>query len=340
MSEGLNMPLVSIIIPHYNGENIIRECLKSLKKISYDNVEIIVVDNNSNDSSTQIIRNEFPSVHVITSEYNRGFAGGCNFGSEHAKGEYLFILNNDTVQEKNTITYLVNKIESNEKISSIQPKIKNFKNPDYFDYAGGSGGFMDKYCSPFARGRVFSTIEKDKGQYDDPCQIFWASGTAFLTRKNIYDKLQGFDKTLFAHMEEIDYHWKCQLLGYEVWVEPKAVVYHHGAITLPVSHPKKTYLNYRNSLVLLTTNYPLVISLKLLFPRLFMEFLSLTKEILFLRWNHGFAIIRSWIWIILHLKYLYHRKKNLVANCKVDNIYQYSIVMKYFFMGKKTYNKL
>tara|TARA_Y100000588_G_scaffold374688_1_gene450064 strand:- start:79 stop:1101 length:1023 start_codon:yes stop_codon:yes gene_type:complete len=340
MPKGLSMPLVSIIIPHYNGENIIRECLKSLQNISYKNVEIIVVDNNSHDNSVQIIHNEFPSTHVIASEYNRGFAGGCNYGAKHAKGEYLFILNNDTVHEKNAITSLVKKIETNTSISSVQPKIKNFTNRDYFDYAGGSGGFMDKYCSPFARGRVFNTIEKDLGQYDDSCKIFWASGTAFLTQKNIFEKLNGFDETLFAHMEEIDYHWKCQLLGYEIWVEPKAVIYHHGAITLPTSDPKKTYLNYRNSLVLLTTNYSTTTTLKLLFPRLFMEFLSLIKELLFLRWKHGFAIIRSWFWIISHPTYLYNRRKNLITKCKLHNIYQHSIVMKYFLMGKKTFNKL
>ena len=340
MSEGSNTPLVSVIIPHYGGEKIIRECLQSLQNISYNNLEIIVVDNNSTDNSANLIRNEFSYVNLIVSEYNRGFAGGCNFGSQHAKGSYLFILNNDTIHEKHSITYLIEKMESNNKISAIQPKIKNYKQRDYFDYAGGSGGFLDKYCSPFARGRVFNTIEKDEGQYDDPCQIFWASGTAFITRKNIFDKLQGFDETLFAHMEEIDYHWKCQLLGHEVWVEPKSVIYHHGAITLPVSSSKKTYLNYRNSLILLTTNYPTSVSLKLLPPRLFMEFLSLIKEILFFRWGHGFAIIRSWIWIILHPIYLSKRRKSLVTDYKMDNIYEHSIVMKYFFMGKKTYDKL
>ena len=134
----------------------------------------------------------------------------------------------------------MSRLESNNRISSVKPKIKNYKMQDYFDYAGGCGGFMDKYCFPFVRGRIFNTIEKDEGQYDNACHIFWASGTAFLTRKKIYTQISGFDETFFAHMEEIDYHWKCQLLGYEVWVEPRSVVYHYGGSTLPASSPQKT----------------------------------------------------------------------------------------------------
>ena len=129
---------------------------------------------------------------------------------------------------------------------------------------------MDILCFPFARGRIFNTIEKDEGQYDDPCKIFWASGTAFLTRKDIFIEMQGFDETLFAHMEEIDYHWKCQIAGYEIWVEPSSIIYHHGGKTLSPISPEKTYLNYRNSLILLLTNHPLKSSIILFFPRIFL----------------------------------------------------------------------
>ena len=247
MTQSSTHPLVSVVIPHYGGTDILGECLTSLNKCSYPNLEIIVVDNNSPDDSIQFIKSNFTEVKLIRSEFNRGFAGGCNFGVQHAKGEYLLILNNDTIHEPDWIDHLVNMLESNSKVSSVQPKIKNYDNRDYFDYAGACGGFMDKYCFPFARGRIFSTVEKDEGQYDESIQIFWASGTAFLTRKNVFDKVGGFDEILFAHMEEIDYHWKSQMLGNEIWVEPASVIYHKGAVTLPVSSPKKTYLNYRKS---------------------------------------------------------------------------------------------
>ena len=340
MSGGATLPLVSVIIPHYGGEGILSECLISLENTDYSELDIIVVDNNSPDDSINIVNKRFSDVNFIHSEYNRGFAGGCNFGVQHAKGEYILILNNDTIHEKDWVTHLVNRLESNNNISAVQPKIKNYKKRDYFDYAGGSGGFMDKYCSPFARGRVFNTIEKDEGQYDVPCQIFWASGTAFITRRNIFEKLMGFDETMFAHMEEIDYHWKCQMLGYEIWVEPQSVVYHHNAITLPATSAHKTYLNYRNSLILLLSNYPPIVSLQLIFPRIIMELLSLIKEVIFFRWNHALAIFRSWIWILFHMGYVCRRRREFGKIQQLNNIYKKSIVVKYFLMQKKTYREL
>ena len=340
MSEGDTPPLVSVIIPHYGGKKILNECLDSLDNTDHSKLEIIVVDNCSTDNSINTIDNKFPHVKLIQSEYNRGFAGGCNFGSQHAKGAYLLILNNDTIHENDWITHLVQIMESNKNISAVQPKIMNYKKRDYFDYSGGSGGYLDKYCFPFTRGRIFNTIEKDEGQYNDSCKIFWASGTAFLTRKNIFKQLGGFDETLFAHMEEIDYHWKCQLLGYEVWVEPKSVVYHHGAITLPVSSPYKTYLNYRNSLILLLTNYSTVVSLKFFPPRIFLELLSIIKEILFFHWTHALAIFRAWLWIVCHIGYICERRKKINNTKLLDNIYANSIVVKYYLMGKKTFSKI
>jgi GT2 family glycosyltransferase len=329
--------MVSVVIPHYGGQDILSECLISLNNSTYPNLEIIVVDNDSPDDSAQYIKDNFPEINLIQSEYNRGFAGGCNLGAQHIKGEYILILNNDTTHEPNWIDCLVEKIESNISISSVQPKIKNYQNRENFDYAGACGGFMDKYCFPFARGRIFTTVEKDTGQYDNACKIFWASGTAFLTRKHIFDEVGGFDEILFAHMEEIDYHWKCQLMGYDVWVVPSAVIYHKGAVTLPVSSPHKTYLNYRNSLILLLTNYPAGTSFCLFFPRFFMEYISLIKEIFTFKWKHALAIIKSWIWILGHWGVLKQRRKFLNGKniSTLELIYPQSLVRKYFLNRNK-----
>ena len=340
MPEGLPSPLISIIIPHHGGEQILRECLDSIFNSTYSNIEVLVLDNDSPDDSINIIQADFSDIIIIKSDHNRGFAGGCNFLSEYAKGDYLLILNNDTIHEKDWMIHLLKRIESNHNISSVQPKIKNYDKKNYFDHAGGSGGFMDEYCFPFARGRIFDTIEKDEGQYDDACKIFWASGTAFLTKKNLFKKLGGFDETLFAHMEEIDYHWKCQMLGHEVWVEPNAVIYHHGGKTLPKTSPNKTYLNYRNSLILLLTNNPPFYTIKLFLPRFFMELISLIREIACFRWTHSFAIIRSWFWIILHPSHIMNRRNKLTKIIKIDTILRKSIVFQYFINGKKTYSKL
>jgi len=342
MTQSSTHPLVSVVIPHYAGTEILSECLTSLNNCSYPNLEIIVVDNASPDDSVYFIKSNFQNIILIQSEYNRGFSGGCNFGAQHAKGKYLLILNNDTIHDPDWIDPLVKMMESNPIISAVQPKILNYDNREYFDYAGACGGFMDKYCFPFARGRIFNTVEKDNGQYNDACKIFWASGTAFLTRQFTFDTLDGFDETLFAHMEEIDYHWKSQMLGNEIWVEPASTIFHKGALTLPVSSPQKTYLNYRNSMILLLTNYPIGISLYLFFPRFFMECISLIKEILTFKWEHAFSIIKSWVWIMGHCGILkqirgsFKYKKNTLP----ELIYQKSIVKKYFIEGKRKYTQI
>jgi len=336
-------PLVSVVIPHCGGYKILSECLLSLEKSEYQNLEVIVVDNASLDNSIYKIKKNFSDVKILKSEYNRGFASGCNFGVEHALGEFILILNNDTVHKKHWIDLLVKKINSDSKISSVQPKIKNFQRNEYFDYAGASGGFIDKYGFPFSRGRIFNTIEKDLGQYDNACQIFWASGTAFLTRKNIFNKIGGFDETFFAHMEEIDYHWKCQLLGYKIWVEPESEIYHHGGFTLPSSSPKKTYLNYRNSLIVFMTNNNFKLVIKLILFRLILDMIAFLKELIVLKWMHSLAIIKSWIWVFFHPYILFKRKlliKKISKKSNVDGIFQKSIVLEYFFKRKVYYNQI
>ena len=342
MSKNSTHPKVSVVIPHYGGKDIISECLSSLLNSIYPNFEIIVIDNNSPDDSVQYIKNNFSQVRLIKSSFNRGFAGGCNLGVNHAEGKYILILNNDTIHEPDWINRLVEVLESNSLISSVQPKIKNYNKRNYFDYAGASGGFLDKYCFPFSRGRIFSTIEQDIGQYDTPIKIFWASGTAFLTRKTIFNQINGFDEKLFAHMEEIDFHWKCQLLGYEIWVEPNSVIYHKGAMTLSKSSPKKTYLNYRNSMILLLTNYPIIRSVKLFFPRLILELIACIKELINLNFSHSFAIVKSWVWILFNFNILIHRRrffKNKDIK-QINMIFNKSIVVKYFINKQKFFSNI
>ena len=205
------MPKISIIIPHYNGHEILNNCLKSLYEFKLHDAEIIIVNNNSSDGSINKIKLDFPQVTIINLLENKGYAGGCNHGANHANGEFLVFLNNDAEVTENWLIELLNIMDNDPNISSVQPKILNKKDETKFDYAGASGGFMDKYCYPFARGRIFYSIEEDTGQYDDSIKIFWASGTGFMTRKSIFKNLGGFDEQLFAHMEEIDYHWRCQL---------------------------------------------------------------------------------------------------------------------------------
>ena len=344
----IRLPKISVIIPHHNNYDILYECLSSLIKCTYKNFEIIIVDNNSNDGSIKRVKNVFNEINVYKSEINLGYSGGCNAGAKIATGEYLLFLNNDTIHNMDFMDHLVSKMLSNDKIACIQPKIKNFDKREYFDYAGASGGFIDYLGFPFARGRIFNTIEKDMGQYNDSIKVFWTSGTAFITKKNIFDQLNGFDEKLFAHMEEIDYCWKCYLAGYECWVEPHAEIFHHGGKTLSFNSPKKTYLNHRNSFILILTNYNLSLSLYLLPLRLVLEFFSSLSELLKFRLGHFLAHYVAILSIIFNFSYLIN-KRNFIKKIRKLNdksilekgvVLNESIIKKYYFYFKNKYSNL
>ena len=236
-------------------------------------------------------------------------------------------------------------MESDPTISSVQPKIKNFYNKNKFDYAGGCGGELDIFCYPFVRGRIFNTIEIDQHQYDDANKIFWASGTAFMTKKSIFDQVNGFDKVLFAHMEEIDYHWKCHLMGYDVISVPESIVYHKGGKTLDYHSPFKTYLNHRNSLLLLT-NFSIPLMCLLVMPRLFLELVSIIYELCLGRINHSLAILRSLGWFLFHPHIVLKRIIFIMKTRKINDLkmikyfYKGSIVLSYFLFKKKTFSSL
>jgi len=340
------MSSISIIIPHYNGWEVLDECLSSLHKTEgIDNFEIIVVDNSSSDDSIIKAKKKYSLISIVSSAKNLGYSGGCNLGARKAKGKFLVFLNNDTIMEKNWLKILEKKINSNSNIASVQPKIKNFYKKSQFDYAGGSGGYIDLFCFPFVRGRIFDSLENDCCQYDNSCPIFWASGTAFITRKSLFDQIGGFDETMFMHMEEIDYHWKSQLLGYSVWIEPMSVIYHKGGATLAYSSPLKTYFNHRNSLILLLTNYNVLVSLILFLPRLLMELVAFIRYFLSGKLNHSFAQLKAWIWIIFNPHIIIKRYKSLSKLRKnnkmiLETIYNNSIVYQYFIKNKKTYKNL
>ena len=232
-------------------------------------------------------------------------------------------------------------MKKNDNIASVQPKILNHYNKNQFDYAGASGGYIDYLGYPFARGRIFNTIEKDTGQYDDEKKIFWASGTAFITQKNIFEELGGFDENLFAHMEEIDYHWKCHLKNYDVYVQPKAIVYHKGGATLKYGAYKKTYLNHRNSMILFLTNNQ-NLSFFTILKRLLLEVIAIIYYMLRLNFKSAIAVKMSNLWWVLNIKYIIRRRKRIQSKVKISSelIAPYSIIKKYFLNKKKQYKNI
>jgi len=341
-------PLVSIIIPHFNNFSIISECLESLEKITYQNYEIIVVDNCSNDDSYNLINKNFKNINLFKTDLNLGFSGGCNFGSNFARGKYLLFLNNDTIHNPNFIEPLVQALEENRNIASVQPKINNYDQNNFFDYAGASGGYIDYLVYPYCRGRIFDTIEKDSSQYNDIVKVFWTSGTAFLTRKIFFKFVKGFDEKLFCHMEEIDYCWKNYLRGYENYVIPTSVIYHKGGKTLNYNNSYKKYLNHRNSIILLLTNFELGRSVLTFLIRFILEVISSLVELIKLKPYNFILHYKTLIFLLFNFNYIIKRRK---FNKKIRVVKDYelfkekiilnnSIVKKYFLFRMKKFNEI
>ena len=329
-------PRVSIIIPHWNGIEVLSECLESLEKTTYPNLEIIVVDNASSDGSQDWVSLHYPSIKLIENNTNLGYAGGCNKGAKACTGDYLVFLNNDTIHENNWIETLADFLNLNSEVSAVQPKILNHYEQNKFDYAGGCGGWIDILGFPFARGRLFLDQEIDEGQYEKIRPVFWASGTAIMIRKKDFDTLGGFDKTFFAHQEEIDLCWKIHLLGKHVWSIPSAIIYHKNAVTLPMYSRLKQYLNHRNSLLMLLSNYSLPMTLYLAPIRISLEFVALFYSLFCLDLNHFFGILQSFVWVLTHPHVIYKRRKHIrqlrkVKDSEVINkMYWGSIVFDYY----------
>ena len=332
---------VSVIIPHWNGIDVLSECLDSLGKSTYKNIEIIVVDNASSDGSQDWIRSNHPNIILVQNKSNLGYAEGCNVGAKSSSGEYLIFLNNDTVQNENWIESLVDFLNLNRNVAAVQPKILNYYDRMKFDYAGGCGGWIDVLGFPFARGRLFLNLEEDHGQYEKIRPIFWASGTALMIRKKMFIDLNGFDKTFFAHQEEIDLCWKIHLSGKEVWSVPTSVVFHKNAVTLPMFSRKKQYLNHRNSLLMMLTNYSLPMTLYLFPIRLSLEFVALFYALFCFDINHFIGIIQSLLWIITHphiivSRRIRTRKIRKLKDAKIiKNMYWGSVVFDHYIRRKK-----
>ena len=338
-----SIPKVSIVIPHWNNVEILSECLKSIGSTIYPDFEVIVVDNASTDNSVQYVKSNFPDVKLIENDRNDGYAGGCNIGADLAQGKYLVFLNNDTIQNPDWISSLLSTIKSNSKIAAVQPKILNYFDRNIFDYAGGSGGYMDIFCFPFARGRIFLTQEEDHQQYDDSRECFWASGTSIMVRKNLFLQAGKFDEVFFSHMEEIDLCWRLQAMGYSIWVEPKSVVYHKNAVSLPMHTHKKYYLNHRNSLLMLFSNFSIPTAFYVGIMRLMLEFIAIGYSVVKLDLNHISGILRSLIWILFHpltiIRKRFQFKKIRIRKDKeiIKKMSNRSIVLEHYLGGKKTY---
>ena len=280
VTQKMETPKVAVVILNYNGKHWLEKFLENVVQKSKNYADIYVADNASTDQSTQYVKTHFPQVKLVENALNEGYAGGYNQALQHICADYYILLNSDVEVTENWINPIIKLMQSDSSIAACQPKVKQYNNKNYFEYAGANGGFLDKYGYAFCRGRVFDQLEEDKGQYDQVMEIFWASGACLFLRASAFYEVGGFDWDFFAHMEEIDLCWKMKHKGYKIMSVPNSTVYHVGGGTLNSTNSFKTYLNYRNNLLMLYKNLPAHNRFRILFTRMFMDGLSSIKFIL------------------------------------------------------------
>lgn len=246
----------AVVILNWNTEDFLRKFLPGLIRSTdkVDGAEVIVADNDSSDDSMAVMKEVFPQIKTIEFEKNFGFTGGYNKAFEQIDCEYFVLINSDIEVTDNWLGPLVDWMDSHPECGACAPKLHSWQDREKFEYAGAAGGYLDKFGYPFCRGRIMKRLETDRGQYDSPEDVFWATGACLMVRSSVYRKLGGLDERFFAHMEEIDLCWRMQLDGWKVTVVPQSVVYHVGGGTLPASSPFKLFLNYRNNLLMLDNN--------------------------------------------------------------------------------------
>ena len=326
---------LAIVILNWNGQHHLKTYLPSVVK-NYGNARIIVADNNSSDDSIKFIQENFPTVEIIRNESNGGFAKGYNDALQKVDSTYYCLLNSDVEVTPGWTVSPYKLLTENNQIAVCQPKIKSYLKKTHFEYAGAAGGFIDNLGYPFCRGRIFNELEEDLNQYNDDVEIFWATGACMFMRSEVFHQLNGFDPNYFAHMEEIDLCWRIKNKGFQVWYTSNSTVYHLGGGTLSNLNPKKTFLNFRNSLLTLYKNEPA--ETKKIFYRLVLDGIAGVKFLLEGRPKHLFAILKA------HASF-YHVKKKYPKDLKEtitspSKQYNGSIISEHFIKGIKQFNQL
>lgn len=338
----MNHPKVAIIILNWNGQYFLKKFLPSIYNSTYPNLEFIVGDNASTDDSLSFLSTYYPQIRVLSNDQNYGFAEGYNRIIEKApRADYYILLNSDVEVSPNWIEPMVSYMEQHPNLAAIQPKIMAWHKRDTFEHAGAAGGFIDRWGYPFCRGRMFDHLEVDEGQYDDYREIFWATGAAFMIRSSCWKQAGGFDASFFAHMEEIDLCWRLKRMGYGIGFCPESKVYHVGGGTLHKANPKKTYLNFRNNLWMLQKNLPPKGRNRVLFIRLFMDFIALLKFVLSGKFRDAWAIHRAHVSFFKHYARMQKkRKQNKQYPYEVSEIYRGSVIWAFFVQHIKKFSAL
>lgn len=310
---------IAIVILNWNGADLLRKYLPSVLQYS-EGADIYVIDNASTDDSVAVLKQEFSSVGIVINDANYGFAGGYNVGLRSIKADCYCLLNSDVEVTQYWLDPILRSFNKIPKAKIIQPKILDLKKPDYFEYAGAAGGFIDKLGYPFCRGRIFQVLEEDKGQYNDIQEIFWATGACMFIKSDVFWDLDGFDTDYFAHQEEVDLCWRAKNKGHKVFYVGESKVYHLGGSTLSNMNPKKTFLNFRNSLYSITKNLPRRKAFLIIFLRLILDGIAAIRFLMQLKPKHFLAIFKA------HLSFYSNFSKIYTKREKANFILKYHII--------------
>lgn len=336
-----SQPKVSVVILNWNGQKHLEKFLPSVIATSYKNMEVVVADNGSTDNSVFFLEKNYPQVKLILFKENFGFAKGYNKVLEKVDTDYFVLLNSDVEVKPDWLDPAIDLLESDKLNAACQPKLLSYNNKQFFEYAGGAGGWLDSFGYPFAKGRIFDVCEEDHGQYEKSEQIFWVSGAAMVIRSSVFKEMKGFDEYFFAHQEEIDLCWRMQLAGYKLFSCPSSVVYHIGGGTLPRGNTLKTYLNFRNNQIMLYKNLPWSQKWWKIPFRLMLDAISAWKGLLKGDEGYFLAILRGHLGFV---KWLFFKKRESVFPEKrgghLSGLYKGNVVWQHFANKKKYFSEI
>lgn len=333
---------VAVALLNWNGRQLLERFLPSVVRYSPAG-SVYVIDNASTDDSRSFLEAEYPEVHVVALDENYGFSGGYNLGIEQIDREYIVLLNTDVEVTRNWLEPVLTYLDKHPKVAVAMPKLKDLKAPNHFEYAGAAGGYLDHYGYPFCRGRVFDVCEKDEGQYEEPCAISWASGAAFFVRREVFLEQDGLDEDYFAHMEEIDLCWRIRNSGYEVHYVPYSEVYHLGGATLNKVSPRKTFLNFRNSLVTYYKNTSPQTFKKRILMRLVLDGLGALMFLFKFKFSHFAAVLQAHM--DFYFRFAYWKSQRAHADKSVQaytdgSMAPFSVALKFYLQNKQRYPDL
>ena len=338
----IDMKNIAIVILNWNGASMLRKFLPSVLKYSQE-AEVIVADNASKDDSLKVMETEFPEVRTIVLDKNYGFAEGYNQALRQVEAEYYLLLNSDVEVTEGWLQPMLSYMGAHEDVVACQPKLRCEWNRSMLEYAGACGGYIDYLGYPFCRGRIFNTVEEDLGQYDSVVPVLWATGAALMIRSKLYWEAGGLDARFFAHQEEIDLCWRLRARGYKIVCVPQSVVYHVGGASLPKQNSKKTFLNFRNNMILLYKNLPDDQLKNVMRRRFWLDALACLYFFLTLQLGSCIAVWSGrWAFRKMRSDFKEDRKRNMQATVvhSREFLFPKSLLWQYHVKGKKTYNEL